>query len=152
MRKLTLLVLLTMVFTSPALYAAKVYKWVDADGNVNYSATPPKGQAKEMDIQSQPSAPTADAAANRNEARQKFLEGYDKDREEKAKTETKAAEEKAVRDQNCATARKNLASLKLGGRQFEMTADGERHYLDDAEMQKRIQQNEAYVKEWCDQQ
>jgi len=42
------LVICTIVFTTGS-YAAKLYKWVDADGNISYQDTPPPTSAKQVE-------------------------------------------------------------------------------------------------------
>ena len=153
MKKLIIPLFLALLLASPGLFAGKIYKWVDSDGNVNYGSQPPSNNAREMNVRSAP-ASAADSAADskpvdRNETRNKLLDSIAKEREEKAKTEEQAAKEQQLREENCSRARKNLASLNQGGRRFIMTESGERNYLDDAQIQERIQQAEKDIAEWC---
>jgi hypothetical protein len=151
MKTRILLIALALLCAPSLLMAAKIYKWVDADGNVHYGERPPSNQAQELNIRQAPPSPKAAAPTsdNRLEATTKLLESMEKDRQQKAEAQKKSAEEQRVRTENCSRARKRVAGLRIGGRQFEMTEAGERHYLDDAEVQKRLKEAEAMVKKWC---
>ncbi len=49
---LSLLVLLTSIMLFPATLKAEIYKWIDADGNVQFSDSAPKNQAaKEIKLE-----------------------------------------------------------------------------------------------------
>ena len=67
-------VLTSLLVTGPSIYAA-TYKWVDENGNIHYSQTPPRGKDKKyerLDIKvprgggdsSSPASPTAPGAGS----------------------------------------------------------------------------------------
>ena len=151
MNKRITLLALALLFAPGLLMAGTIYKWTDAEGNVHYGSEPPNSQAQPMNIRQAPpsSKPAAPTPRNRLDATTKLLVSMEKDRQQKAEAEKKTAEQQRVRTENCSRARKRVAGLKIGGRQFEMTESGERNYLDDAEVQKRLKEAEAMVKEWC---
>jgi len=66
----TTLLIFALLFASTSAQADKVYKWVDAQGNVLYTDQPRKG-AQEIKIAKQPPtpAPTALASVQRDRAR-----------------------------------------------------------------------------------
>ena len=37
----------------------------------------------------------------------------------------------------------------MGGRQYEVTEQGERHYLDDAAIQQRLTEAQKAADQWC---
>lgn len=151
MNRLIALITICLLLATPAASAAKIYKWVDAQGNVHYGERAPTRNAEEMTIRKgPPPAPSsADKPADRKETTTKLLDGYVEQREAKATAEKRAAQEKQLRDENCAKARKNLASQQLGGRRFVMTESGERKFLSTEESEQRLQQSQKDIDEWC---
>ena len=153
MKILQPLILLTicLLCLSPLSFAGKIYKWTDSEGQVHYGERPPSGQAKQMRVPTGPphSPSPAEKPASQQEATQKLLDSFDKERKEKAETEAKAAEEKARREKNCSSAKRRIAGLKIGGRQYEVDEQGNRHYLNEAEIQSRLAEAQKYADKWC---
>lgn len=151
MKKLLLLIAISLLCTATISVAGKIYKWTDSEGNVHYGARPPAGQGQQMKVPKAPAYSGGSTAkpSNPADSRKKLLDAFDKERKEKAETTAKSDKEKAVRDKNCSNARKRVAGLKMGGRQYEVTEEGERNYLDDAALQSRLAEAEKSVKEWC---
>lgn len=157
MKSLASLIILCLLLAAPALSVAKIYKWVDAQGNVHYGEQPPAKNAQEMKLHKGPTPPAkstksddkSDNQAKQSEGKGSFLESLAKEREEKAKADEVAAKEKARFDKNCSIARKQLASLKLGGRRYEIDEKGNRSFLDDTQIQKQQQNAQKDVAKWC---
>lgn len=153
MKNLQPLILLTLCLLclSPLSIAGKIYKWTDSEGQVHYGERPPSGQAKQIKVPTAPAHSPAPAArpANQQEATQKLLDSFDKERKEKAETEAKAAKEQARREKNCSSAKRRIAGLKIGGRQYEVDEQGNRHYLSEAEIQSRLAEAQQYADKWC---
>jgi membrane protein involved in colicin uptake len=153
MKNLQPLILLTLCLLclSPLSFAGKIYKWTDSEGQVHYGERPPSGQAKQIKVPTGPAhSPSPPAKpASRQEATQKLLDSFDKERKDKAEAETKAAKEKARREKNCSSARRRIAGLKIGGRQYEVDEQGNRHYLSEAEIQSRLAEAQQYADKWC---
>ena len=155
MKKITFLftaaILLMLLGTSSTTFAGKIYKWTDSDGKVHYGERPPSGQGKQMRVpRSSPygvaPAPKSD---NKSDAANKFLESIAAERKEKKAAADKSAEERKITDKNCSNARKRVAGLKMGGRKYEVTKSGERKYLDDSGIQRRLLEAQKKVDEWC---
>ncbi|WP_455217245.1 DUF4124 domain-containing protein [Kaarinaea lacus] len=147
-----ILILLILLVGSSAVFAGKIYRWVDSEGNVQYGEHPPAGQGKQMNIPSKTPSyakPAAKPSTNADDTASKFLESVAAERKEKQEAADKAAKDKAIRDENCTKAKKHVASLKLGGRRFEVDEKGNRTYLDEAEIQKRLKEAEKDVEKWC---
>lgn len=143
--------MLMLLGTSSAVYAAKIYKWVDSEGKVHYGDRPETGEGKQMYV---PRSTTTTAApppkaSDKMDATNKFLESVAAERKEKKEADDKAAKEKELKDKNCSRARRSVASLKQGGRQFEVDEKGERHYLNDADIQQRLKKAQESVDKWC---
>lgn len=149
---------------APAVSEAEIYKWKDKNGVVRYSDIPPpsnvpheslgKKASKEptaveapapaavpegapAPVQQTPEEVTPEAEAQRQEA-------------EAAKKKAEAADEELKRKQeNCTTARANLANMQQGGRVYKMNEKGEREYLGDADMAAGVEQAQAEVDKYC---
>lgn len=119
---------------SPAL-AAKVYKWVNEEGVVNFSEHPPKN-TKAVEIKPNtghsepvfyetPGAPTSTSVAP---------------------TETQVSLKDPKR---CEVARKNLQVLQNFGRVRVPEKDGSFHYLTEQEQQEQLKTTQQMIDESC---
>jgi hypothetical protein len=145
------------------LVSAETYKWTDADGKVHYSDQPPPANAKEQGTvkQLKPSAPPPAAASAPTEKgapaaktptyaeqeadfKKRQVEAAEREAAEKKKT-AEAAEKK----KNCEQARSALKNMQLGGRISTTNAQGERDYLNDAQMAQEIARGKQAVDSWC---
>lgn len=146
-----IILMLILLAISSTASAGKIYRWVDSEGNVQYGERPPAGQGKQVHVpRSTPSgAVSAPKASNKIDTTNKFLESVAAERKEKKEASEKAAKEKEIMDKNCSQARRRVATLKQGGRQFEVDEKGERHYLNDADIQKKLSEAQQAVDKWC---
>lgn len=140
---------LLLVLSPPAAYAA-MYKWVDADGKVQYSQTPPpEGQFKEL----RPGPPPAQPAEAQKEL-QDLLKKQDEVRTqrdaEKKEKEDKAAEQSRLAVA-CARAKRELALLENNpGRRIGVTGDdGQMSRMTEQEREVRIAETRKIVSEAC---
>jgi hypothetical protein len=167
----------TAVLLAAATVTAQVYKWVDKDGRVQYTDTPPpvdaKGTPKKVDTRpaSGPTATPAEPAAVANAAPGKeagkdaakgalakplTLEERNKESEkrraERAELEKKAAEQAKLDKANqerCKEATRYLRSLETG-RAISTTDDsGERKILDDAARNAEVARARNAMSESC---
>ena len=148
--------LFTLLLTGPsAIFAAKVYKWVDKEGNVHYGAQQPEGSggAQEMDIRVKESSGAEQAEPTEKAESKKSGESEAKEEKVKVSNEKEAEEiEKKnaeIRARNCSVAKKRLASINAGGRLYEVDEKGERQFWDDATTSSKRAEAEAQVAEWC---
>ena len=142
--------LLTLLLTATLSYASGIYKWIDDDGQVHYSQTPPPNRPAEL-IQGAP-PPANDPAAVRGNL-QRQLDAFDERRAQRdeAFAEQKEKEEVArIKKQNCETARKNLANLRRGGNNAYMTPEGEVVRLTDEDRAKRIEDAKQGIEDNCE--
>lgn len=142
---------------------AQTYKWTDADGKIHYSDQPPPANAKEQVTVKprKPSAPTTSASPSTGEkgataAKPKtYVEQEAEFRKRQVETaereaaDKKKAAEAAEKKQNCEQARAQLKSLQSGGRITRNSAQGEREYLNDAEIAQEIERGKKSVDSWC---
>ena len=139
---------------------AQTYKWKDADGKIHYSDQPPPANAKEEATVKQrkpASAATAAPAAGENKApkaktyveqeadfKKRQVEAAEREAEEKKKAAGAAAKK-----QTCDRARAQLRSLQAGGRVTQTNAQGEREYMNDAQIAQAIESEKKSVDSWC---
>lgn len=132
---------------------AALNKWVDENGKVHYSDTPPANATVEtvrnIAGKGQANAPAnyspknyAEREAELRKARQGKAEAAAKSEEETVRSEE--------RQRNCLAARENLRALEEGTRLVVYDQNGERRYLDDAERAQRLNSAHQAVKATCD--
>jgi hypothetical protein len=161
---MTRLVILAVMFAFAATASAQMYRWVDKDGRVHYTSTPPPPGVKSRTLRapsaSAPAAAPDDAAKDtgakdaakgpltpaeqEQEFRKRQLEAQ-KAREK----ETLAAKEAEAKQENCARARGALATLESGQRISRTDAQGERNYLDDDARARETEAARQAVRDWC---
>jgi len=164
---MTRIVILAVMLAFAAAASAQMYRWVDENGRVHYTATPPPAgvQSRTLAAPSSPPpaapAPASDDAAKdaaAKDAHKGPLTPAEQEQEfRKRQLETQKAREKqaqAERDaqtkqQNCARARGALATLESGQRISRTDAQGERAYLDDAARARETEAARQAVQDWC---
>jgi len=142
---------------------AQVYKCVDAGGKVVYSQDPCPANMKPGRISGNvPSAPAAAPAgkAEKGEAAKSAApktaaeqeQAFRKRQQERAKA-TKESDQKSAetqrKEENCRNARERLAQYETGGRIGRINAQGERYYLDDAQIAQETSSARAAVAQAC---
>jgi Domain of unknown function (DUF4124) len=155
------LVLAIGIGLAAAPVGAETYKWKDADGKVHYSDQPPPANAKEettvksrkqsAPVQSAPAAPTDKGAAKPKtyvEQEAAFKKRQVEEAEREAAEKKKAAEA-AEKKQNCDQARAQLQTLQAGGRVTRTNTQGEREYLNDAQIGQEIDRAKKSADSWC---
>lgn len=116
-------------------------KWVDSQGKVHYSDTPP--------VDTKPTAVPNFAGKSQTEAPATYSTKSYAERETELKkarqTKSEAADKKAkldanaeIKKKNCAAAQQNLRALEEGTRIMTYDANGERAYMDDEARAKGI--------------
>ena len=144
----SILLLLTMgPFVSQA--SAAMFKWTDANGNVQYGQHPPSGANAEH-IQAAPE-PTAAPAAS--PSLQQQVEALDKRMAEEAKQKAEAEQKEQNAENrkiNCANARNNLEQLHMGGHRLTRMPDGSYDRLEEKQKQSLIDKNKQAIKDYCD--
>lgn len=145
------LIVTSMLFTCISAHAA-LNKWVDAEGKVHYSDTPPaEVKAKNIrsfvapDIANPSSTPTQKTLAEQEVAWKKSQKAKE-EANQKAEKEKAAAE---VKQKNCDAARRNLAGYEAGGRMVYINDKGERAFLDDTAKSQKIEESRKHVSDYC---
>jgi len=128
--------------------SAKIYKYIDANGNVVYSETKPNNvQAQELKPKVRKVSP--DAARKQLDALGEKASNAGKNREamQKSKSEMEALARRET--ENCATARENLQVLQSSPRVQAPDAQGNLFVLDDAAIQAKTAEAQEQIRKYC---
>jgi hypothetical protein len=134
------------------LQAEQVYRWVDADGGVHYSATPPPGQPAEEEtlrVQSPSTVPAASTPMS-DEAAGEQGDAAAPAADEEARRIAAEARIAAQRQRNCQAARDIIGHLSEGPARRYLQPDGTYIRYDDAQRESRIASARAAEAENCD--
>jgi hypothetical protein len=131
--------LLVVLISCPTLGMTQAYKWVDENGVVSYSQTPPRSlQGQRVDLKPTPSVSTKESNDELKRLRQRLQDSRN-DRELAQQTEREARDEAARKGWNCTAARSNLQKLLNLGNRMLKTANGNYLRLSENERQQRMQ-------------
>jgi hypothetical protein len=157
--------LFAIAFLASAGAQAQVHKCVDAGGKIVYSQDPCPASMKSgtmsRNVLSAPAASPADSPADKAAAAAKSTAPktaaehemeFRKRQQEQAKAAKdsgqKAAEAQRKADA-CRNARERVAQYDIGGRLSRINAQGERYYMDDAQVEQEKARARADVALYC---
>ncbi len=157
---------LAMLLLAAAGASAQPYKWVDKNGRVQYGDMPPPGaSATPLRTPSGRAAPPAseepkDEAKDqaKDETKKQPLTAAEQEAEfrkrrdeaeQQRQKQAKAAEEVAARKQNCVVAQNQLRTMESGQRIARTNAQGERYFLEDAQIAQETAKARQAVQDWC---
>lgn len=127
---------------------ADVYKWVDEYGRVHYGEKPPHEQASKIEIKETPQA--AESIEKQTIDQEKLLRIYEEERNIKKEEKLKAEQERNERKLYCRELANDLKDMQHGGvNYYELDAQGERVYLSEAEVAKRIREMQTEYDKNC---
>ena len=143
---------------------AQVNKCIGAYGKIIYSQDPcpentkPAAMARDVPAAPQTIAPApsaekagaakSDAPKTAAEQEQAFRKRQ-QDQAKAAKEAEKKAELSEQKNDSCRGARERLATFEAGGRITRLNAQGERYYLDDAQIEQETESARQAVKRAC---
>jgi len=142
-----LLALAAAALALPA--AAQVYKWLDEDGRVHYSAQRPPAGAEQLETIEPRDTEASPQARKRLAEQQKRLEALRRQREQREQRAAEQAAAEASRRENCAKARENLQNLQTAIRIYETDDQGNRVRVGEEQRQANIEQARAAIEEFC---
>ena len=140
---------LGVVLAHDPSHAAKIHKWVDAQGNVHYGHKPPPGARSSL-VKTRKSHISDQAAKEQLKSLSEKSSEKDKNRALVKETEDENAAVEKRRKDNCQIARKNLAMLEGSNRVQAKDSDGQPFYLSDEAKKKKIDQSNRQIKEFCE--
>ena len=155
--------LFAVAFLAVSSAHGQVRKCVDAAGKVTYTQDPcpantKPGAISRSVIQAPAAAPAESAskggasksAAPKTAAEQE--QAFRKRQQDQAKA-AKESEQKSAeaqrKEENCRNARERLTQYEIGGRQSRIDAQGERYYLEDAQIEQEKARARADVAQSC---
>ena len=155
MTRLTLLTACLLLASLPLGAAEKLYRWVDADGNVYFSDRPPeKQEAEQIEVDAEISDRRRIAGRERLAESQRSLNQNRIDRalssQELAALEVEREKAERQRQVKCEQARYNLEVLSTVGPVFSRNEAGERVYVEDEQRDQQIAEYEQKVSEYCE--
>lgn len=144
---LTLIVPAALVFA--AAQAQQVYRWVDAQGNVHYSQTPPPSaatKAKVIEIAAPPPDPTGMA---QQQQLVKSVAAADAAKQKTVEEAAQAAAKKAQQQQACDAARKQLQAYMDTHRVITNSTSASPAYYTGDDLVKLREQTQQQVNKAC---
>lgn len=126
---------------------AAMYKWVDEEGTVHYTQSPPPAGIEAETIQPPPEVDSAPALEQlqKNEAKSaEYFKNQQKEAEKQAEVEKKLA----MKKKNCEMAKARLDSYVRPRVKF-VQEDGTRVRATEEERQAQIKKSEDMIKEFC---
>ena len=141
------------ILLATATVAAQVYKWVDKDGKVQYTDTPPPASATKTEAKRVDTSPaSASAPADTAKTLQDRAKDYDKRKTEVAEKSKKADIEQKNADAsaaNCSDARGALRDLETGRPITRTSETGFREYVDDDARQAEMTKARKAITDFC---
>ena len=148
------LLLLLIGFAAASTALAQQFRWVDKDGRVQYGDVPPPG-VKATRLRPPPPGPASAPSSAAKKDGEKALSpdaAFRKRQQEREAADRKAAQASAEADlkrQNCESAQAQLRGIQSGQRMSTTNAQGERVFLDDAQIAAERARAEQAVASNC---
>jgi len=141
---------MVIMLCATAVFAGKIYKWTDAQGNVHYgSQKPVQAEAEKMKVD------TGKTGVNRGAKALDDMKQAADDEAQRIKEEGIPAQPpvptlsmKEVK-RRCKTARQNLATIQARGQLRERDEKGNTRYVSEKEKQQRIKHAKKQIREYC---
>lgn len=146
--QLATIALLTAVCAALPAQAAKLYKWVDDQGNVTYSERRPTNRESET-IQLRGATLDSSGAQEKLDQLNDRADAQQKDREFAENSTSATAERSERMANNCKIARENLRILQTTSRIQDKDADGEAYFLDETGIQAKMADTQRQIENNC---
>jgi hypothetical protein len=133
---------LALLLLAPALAGAQAYRWVDAQGRVHYSQTPPP-QGDYGQVAPPPPSP----------GRSPHLEALEPaapDPGQRAREQRQQEAAARERQRRCEQARRQNAHFQGTGLYYSTGADGQRSYMSAEQIDRKRAEARAGIEEHCD--
>jgi len=129
---------------------ARLYKWIDADGNTHYTQQPPPDGIATEDIKL-----PASVNINTEQATKSFEEQQKKEQElleaneKEQKEQNRQAEHTELKKENCRKSKAKLENVQNTGRIKAVDEEGNVVRATEEERQRRIKEAQENIKKWC---
>jgi Skp family chaperone for outer membrane proteins len=143
---ISLMLSLTVAFS----HASQMYKWVDENGQTQFSQFPPSAtsQSEQIKVEAPKSRQSASSKEKLDNMRQKLLENsVGRGEKERDKEEQDKKKEELARA--CTTSKKRLKKLQENGRVYTELENGERKWFDVKERDGLIKDAQQDVADYC---
>lgn len=140
---------ITIAAFSLSAGADQVYRWVDKDGHVHYSQTPPAStgvNAQTLNITPPPPDPTT---LQNDQKLAKQIQDRDKKAQDAQKTDEQVKQEQEQRQKECDYLQQRLQVLLNSARAATVDAQGNRSYISDDDRAKQEQQLRDQINKTC---
>ena len=145
--RFNVLLALIVLCTTPQSVLARMYKWVDEDGNTHYTQSPPPGDIQAEEINPPPEVDT-EAAQKQLEAQRKQADKLQTDREKRAELAEKEKKIAAEKEARCQAAKASQASFERPRVNY-VDDDGSRRIMGEEERLAGLARAKEQVKEAC---
>lgn len=142
-----LYLLTTLVLVYQPMVYAELYKWVDKEGHVNYTQSPPPPGTEGTTIKP-PAAVVSEPAKEKLKANLDSLDKMSEKRQKQTEEKEKSSQEQAAQQKKCEQAKSQMASFERP-RVSLVDPGGEVRALSEEERIKEHQKSQAQVKELC---
>ncbi len=143
-----ILLVATVIFGTAV--AAEIYKWIDADGNVQYGDRPSGAESEvQLQITSRPTDPARIEAQTTARLEQQAAAREAAANEPQGPSEEELRAQARERAEKCTMYRARLDKFVHSRRLYRADANGERVYLDEAETQAARDNVQRQVEEYC---
>ncbi len=146
---------LIALMLSAAAAQAGVYRWVDKEGKIHYSDSPPAAgtPAQKLVPDAGPNEEVQKAARERLEQsleqQKRRDDALNEEREKQQKDQEAAAQKAAQKEELCRAARQNLETLEMQGPVYSVDEKGARVFLDDAARPEEIARVKGEIETNC---
>lgn len=135
-----------LLLALPIAAQGGVYKWVDADGNVQYGDRP-AGAAQE--IKTRPAPPPDSRAQDRLQRQRRLLDSIANDRQVKQEKAAKLDRDRVERERECQAARNRLERYERAQYLYDKGPNGEHNILSDEQRAAEEQKLREGIKRHC---
>lgn len=149
-------IIVTLAFafiTVASANAAKVYKWVDEDGQVHYSSRPKDNNAEEIEIKNRyidsGNSVAPQTAQERADKQQKFIDAMDEENQSLSDEKRKKQEQEDRKIARCNAARDQLKRREAASALYDLDEKGNRILLDKKQYEIAMAQARERVEKWC---
>ena len=140
-----------LALTMNASHAIQVYKSIGAHGEVKYSQHAPQNGNKVEVIEFRSDGRQADSGqmAGKTDANQASTTPNAEEQRVAALEARIKEQDASANAQRCQALRNNLTNLNVGGRIYEMDANGKREYLDSREIELKRERVQQAIGQYC---